>query len=143
MKIIARSGSLSGARRDDGALLNPALAHETRLVAASVGKVQMSVGFHIEPALLGTTNANDTFLYTYDKPCTDVGGSDPNDFVGAPIDVNGPNGDTVNLKVERTYSEQGKALYSGTVRQSHDPGEQEDHRHFANTRKQRYDRPLQ
>ena len=83
-----------------GALLNPALAHETRLVPASVGKVQMSVGFHIEPALLGTTNANDTFLFTYDKPCTDVGGTDPNDFLGAPIDVNGTNGDTVALKVE-------------------------------------------
>ncbi|WGJ15714.1 hypothetical protein QEV83_05490 [Methylocapsa sp. D3K7] len=82
------------------ALQNPAHAHEDRLVTASTGKVQLSVGFHIEPALFGTTNANDTFLYTYDKPCTDVGGTDPEDFVGAPIDVNGSNGDTVNLKVE-------------------------------------------
>jgi hypothetical protein len=89
-----------GAAAMSGALLNPVHAHEDRLVAASTGKVQMSVGFHIEPALFGTTNANDTFLFTYDKPCTDVGGTDPNDFVGAPIDVNGSNGDTVDLKVE-------------------------------------------
>ncbi|SFK58356.1 hypothetical protein SAMN05444581_11135 [Methylocapsa palsarum] len=80
--------------------LNPAMAHEDRLVPASVNKIQLSVGFHDEPAFFGNTNGVDVYLYTYDKPCTDVGGSDPGDFVGAPVDVNGANGDAVDLKVD-------------------------------------------
>lgn len=96
------------------ALLSSAAAHETRLVNATTGKVQLSVGFHNEPAFFdGTTNGVDVFLYTYDEPCTAVGGSDPNDFVGAPIDIKGSNGDTVSLQAEVLLLSKEKPYYPG------------------------------
>lgn len=99
-KTIGMTLTAAGTAALACSFLNSAIAHEDRQVPASVNKVQMSVGFHDEPAFFGNTNGVDIYLYTYDKSCTDVGGSNPDDFVGAPIDVNGSNGDTVDLKVD-------------------------------------------
>ncbi|WP_026607767.1 hypothetical protein [Methylocapsa acidiphila] len=97
-----------------GAFVSSALAHESRLANASTGKVQLSVGFHNEPAFFdGTTNGVDIYLYTYDQSCAAVGGSNPGDFVGAPIDVNGSNGDTVSLQTEVLILSKEKAYYPG------------------------------
>ena len=109
-KMVALVGTMAMM----GASLTSAVAHENRLVPASVNKVKMSVGFHFEPAFYdGTTNGVDVYLNTYDSSCTAVGGTDPTDFVGAAIDVNGPNGDTVSLQTEVLILSKEKPYYPG------------------------------
>jgi len=72
------------------------VAHETRVLPASVKEIRMTVGFNSEPAFEDERNGTDIFLYTFDGPC-----ADPEDFWGAPISAR--NGDTVDLKVEALY----------------------------------------
>jgi len=49
--------------------LGPAFAHEVRILPAKPGKIQLVVGFHVEPAFEDTFNAVDVILSTFDGAC--------------------------------------------------------------------------
>jgi len=77
----------------------PVLAHEERLLPASVNQVEIYVGHHVEPAFEDSFNAVDVILSSYDGLC-----SDGVTKIKAPVDVNGTNGaDAVNLNVDGLY----------------------------------------
>jgi len=44
-------------------------AHEVRILPANHGKIQLVVGFHVEPAFEDSFNAVDVILSTFDGYC--------------------------------------------------------------------------
>src|SRR5664279_3332425 len=98
---IAASSALASAT------MATALAHERRILPADHGRIQLVVGFHVEPAFEDNFNAVDVILKTYDGACPVSGDPDTAPVLVQPIDVNGTasaaDPDTVNLKVEALY----------------------------------------
>jgi hypothetical protein len=85
--------------------IGPAFAHEVRILPAKPGgKIQLVVGFHVEPAFEDSFNAVDVILSTFDGTCPAPNASVN---IGQPIDVDGTmaakDPDTVNLKVDALY----------------------------------------
>ena len=70
----------------------------------NTGKIQLVVGFHVEPAFEDSFNAVDVILSTFDGTCPAPNASVT---IGQPIDVDGTvtakDPDTVNLKVDALY----------------------------------------
>jgi hypothetical protein len=85
------------------ASIGPAFAHEVRILPADHGKIQLVVGFHVEPAFEDSFNAVDV-LSTFDGTCPAPNASVN---IGQPIDVDGTmaakDPDTVKLKVDALY----------------------------------------
>jgi hypothetical protein len=81
-----------------------AFAHEVRILPADHGKIQLVVGFHVEPAFEDSFNAVDVILSTFDGTCPAPNASVN---IGQPIDVDGTmaakDPDTVKLKVDALY----------------------------------------
>lgn len=82
----------------------PAFAHELRILPADHGKINLLVGFHVEPAVEDTFNAVDVILSTFDGTCPAPNASIS---IGQPIDTAGTatakDPDTVKLRVEALY----------------------------------------
>jgi hypothetical protein len=71
------------------ATIATALAHERRILPADHGRIQLVVGFHVEPAFEDNFNAVNVILKTYDGACPVSGDPDTAPVLGQPIDVNG------------------------------------------------------
>jgi hypothetical protein len=84
--------------------IGPALAHELRILPADHGKIQLVVGFHVEPAFEDSFNAVDVILSTFDGACP---APNTSISIGQPIDADGTmaakDPDTVKLKVDALY----------------------------------------
>ena len=84
--------------------VGPALSHELRILPADHGKIQLVVGFHVEPAFEDSFNAVDVILSAFDGTCPAPNASVN---IGQPIDADGTTAakdpDTVKLKVDALY----------------------------------------
>ena len=93
---FAAAASLAG--------IAPALSHELRILPADHGKIQLVVGFHVEPAFEDSFNAVDVILSTFDGACP---APNTSISIGQPIDADGTaaakDPDTVKLKVDALY----------------------------------------
>lgn len=101
---LACAGAPAAATSLAGIGIGPAFAHEVRILPANHGKIQLVVGFHVEPAFEDTFNAVDVILSTFDGTCPAPNASVD---IGQPIDTGGTatakDPDTVNLKVDALY----------------------------------------
>jgi hypothetical protein len=92
----------AGAIAASSVLFGSAIAHESRVLPASVNNIRLTIGFHAEPAFEDAYNGLDVILYSYDGAC-----ADPTDFWGNPIDTRGTAGnadpDTVSLTADALY----------------------------------------
>jgi hypothetical protein len=99
---LACAGAFAAAATLAG--IGPALSHEMRILRADHGKIQLVVGFHVEPAFEDSFNAVDVILSTFDGTCPAPNASVN---IGQPIDVDGTmaakDPDRVKLKVDALY----------------------------------------